>query len=498
MKPEGEKLAIVEAARDGGNLVVQAGAGTGKTTALVMIAEDRPTKSGQYVAYNKPIQLDAAEKFAHTNVSARTSHSLAHQAVGREYAHRMRGTKREPSWELAKRLGLRWCNITRDVSVAPHHQARIAGDTLARFYQSDADEIEARHVPFQNGIQGAQHNVLVNAILPIARRWWVDVQDKGGTMPFTHDAYFKMWALTRPTLPYEVIYLDEAQDSNPALAKVISDQAAQLIIVGDSCQQMYAWRGAIDALNNFKDAKQLYLQQSWRFGQAIADEANKWLRQLPTPMELIGHPGMDSKVEPVEAPDAILARTNGGAMSHVLAELDAGRRVALVGGGDALARLARAAADLRAGKKTSHPELFAFKDWEEVKRYANEDPSGKDLLPLVNLVENHGTERILEATNALVSNEDKADVVISTVHKSKGRQWPTVKVAGDFFAPRQEGDELPTISNAEAMVGYVAVTRAKMVLDRSAVAWIDDLVDLPEEEGPAQDGELIEMEPEAG
>ena len=239
-----------------------------------------------------------------------------------------------------------------------------------------------------------------------------------------------------------------------------------------------SWRGAVDALSGWHNSTQLYLQQSWRFGQAIADEANKWLAQLNTALELIGNPHMDSTLETLDDPKAILCRTNAGAMGAVLGSMEAAHNVALVGGGDALARLARAAVDLRAGKGTNHPELYAFADWESVSQYAHEEASGHDLLPLINLIEEHGTEKILEATQKLVS-EEHADVVVSTTHKAKGRQWETVQVAGDFFAPRQGEGETPSISEGEAMVGYVAVTRAKQVLDRNAVAWIDDLVDTP-------------------
>ena len=480
--PTAEQQAVIDGALSGDNLVVQAGAGTGKTSTLVMVAEQLPKRS-LYVAYNKPIQLDASGKFP-GHVTCKTSHGLAYGAVGKDFRHRISG-KREPSWEVAKRMGLRNLRLGRDVMVKSSHLARIAGDTVRRFCYSADDEITARHVPPQNGIIGADHAVLVANVLPLAQRWWADVNDRSGWMPFEHDHYLKMWALTRPELPYYTIYFDEAQDANPVLAKLISDQNAQQIIVGDSCQQMYAWRGAVDALGGWKNARQLYLAQSWRFGQAIADEANKWLHQLHTPLELIGNPHMDSVVDTLEKPKAILCRTNAGAMGHVLGELDSGRRVSLVGGGDALSRLARAAGDLREGKTTNHPELYAFPDWDSVVRYATEEEGGRDLLPLIKLIEEHGIERILEATNALSRNEDDADVIVSTAHKSKGRQWETVKVAEDFFAPRvTEDGETPTISEAEAMIGYVAVTRAKEVLDCAAVSWIDDLVDTA---GPEED-----------
>ena len=51
-----------------------------------------------------------------------------------------------------------------------------------------------------------------------------------------------------------------------------------------------------------------------------------------------------------------------------------------------------------------------------------------------------------------------------------------MQIAGDFREPKKypdKPDELPKISPAEAMLAYVAVTRAKLTLDRSGLAWVD-------------------------
>lgn len=51
-----------------------------------------------------------------------------------------------------------------------------------------------------------------------------------------------------------------------------------------------------------------------------------------------------------------------------------------------------------------------------------------------------------------------------------------MQIAGDFREPRKDPDkpeELPKINPAEAMLAYVAVTRAKLTLDRSGLAWVD-------------------------
>ncbi|WP_280413490.1 UvrD-helicase domain-containing protein [Nocardia asiatica] len=281
------------------------------------------------------------------------------------------------------------------------------------------------------------------------------------------------WALTNPTLPYDVIMLDEAQDSNPLVANLVQSQQTQTLAVGDSAQQLYGWRGAQDALDTWPADHRLYLSQSWRFGQAVADEANKWLSLLDTPLRLSGNPSLASKLEAVTSPDAILCRTNGRAMAEVMQRLNAGVRVALVGGGGAIKQLALAAQDLKTGRPTYHPELFVFTTWQEVQDYSDE-PSGQDLRPFVQLIDEHGPDAVIAATEKL-TDERRADVTISTGHKAKGREWDSVLIAKDFTEPEldPETGEYEEITPADIMLAYVSVTRAKLRLDTGGLAWID-------------------------
>jgi len=174
----------------------------------------------------------------------------------------------------------------------------------------------------------------------------------------------------------------------------------------------------------------------------------------------------------------VLCRTNVGAMVEIMKHLDDGRAVALAGGGHALRALARAALDLQAGRRTSHPELVLFTTWGDLLDYAEYDPAGRDLQPLVDLVGEHGADTILAAVEFLV-DERCAEVTVSTAHKAKGRQWAAVRIAEDFTPPpdREEtdahGEPLPgVIDDAEARLAYVAVTRAQYGLDLGGLSWI--------------------------
>ncbi len=133
-------------------------------------------------------------------------------------------------------------------------------------------------------------------------------------------------------------------------------------MVGDSAQAIYQWRGAKDVMTGF-DGTHLTLSQSFRFGPDLAAEANRWLHLADAPIRLTGTPAVPTELGPVTRPDAVLCRTNVGAMAQVITLMAAGYRVALAGGGDSLQALALAARDLKEGRRTHHPELILFPSW---------------------------------------------------------------------------------------------------------------------------------------
>lgn len=469
LAPTPEQQAVIDGALSGNHLVIQAGAGTGKTSTLEMTA-DQLRKPILYVAFNKTTADDAGKRFP-VHVQCRTAHSLAFRAVGSQYKDRLNGP-RQPSYVAADILKTRTVDLGDNVRIKRNPMASIVLNTVRQFCYSADSEIDTQHVPWQTGVNRHKHQVLAEIVVPIARRAWDDISGTTGRLKFEHDFYLKMWCLTKPRLNTDVIMLDEGQDSNPVLVDLIKSQHdTQQVVVGDTYQSMYQWRGSVDALGSWENAETLYLSQSWRFGQPIADEANKWLDILGAQLRLTGNPGQVSVVEELTDPKAILCRSNAGALGQVMDLLARDVKVALVGGGRPLVYLVESLATLRAGKTTSHPELFVFENWSQLTQYVSED--GGDLKPVVDMLEQHGPEALLGALNALQS-EERASTVVSTCHKAKGREWPTVKVAGDFFHPDSADTSAYEAPPTEAMVAYVAVTRAREQLDLGGLSWIDD------------------------
>lgn len=238
-------------------------------------------------------------------------------------------------------------------------------------------------------------------------------------------------------------------------------------IITHNCQQIYTFTGAINAMQNVDAENKTYLTQSFRFGEPIAQIANYLLTRLGAELRLKGFDQVESEIVlMMDDADVILTRTNACAIESCIGAQAQGKQVYLMGGAGDMLRFTKAAQELITGKKTYHPELACFNDWFEVQEYVSQDEQGSDLKLMVDLIGNYGCDIIIKALDQTVS-EAKADLIISTAHKSKGCEWNNVKLAGDFPAEEKLNPE-------ELRLMYVACTRAK---NKLAIGAIDCLVD---------------------
>lgn len=506
MEPNREQKAILKGGRSARRMVVKALAGTGKTSTLELLTRDNPHVSYLYVAYNRAIKDDAAARFPQ-NVRCQTSHGMVFMQYGKRYSRKL-NAPRVPSRKAAQILGLKELRAEYCVSCqravvpgdgAAHQGHAVMAETLDsapfaslvtrtvdRWCHSADREIGEQHVPWLKGVDERLMPGLRAQVVPHARQAWEDLKSADGKLKFSHDMYLKMAQLDGWRAQQSAVLLDEAQDTNPCVADLLLGQKGKrFVLVGDSNQAIYEWRGAQDAMEGFPADVSLGLTGSYRFGPAVAEEANKWLRALGSDMELRGWKrkaevtGRDTVVkDELERYDALLTRSNGGAIASAIAALDSGRKVAIVGGGGEIERLARAAQDLQEGKRAEHPDLVAFESWSDVQRYCKEEPEDAGtLVPLVRAIDAHGAQSIRAMTSRLVA-EDAADLVISTAHKAKGRQWRRVQIGNDFPQPK----EGKTMGKEELRLAYVAVTRAQDELGRGSLDWIDGGAPAPQEE----------------
>jgi AAA domain/UvrD-like helicase C-terminal domain len=463
--PTDEQLTVKAKFLAGETFAVQAGAGAGKTTTFVLLANSTD-RLGQYIAYNNAIAHEAASKLPKRCASA-TLHAIARRQVGHHYGDRIGKGNRQTTHHLAKKLGLTPFFYTQhgeDKVIQPKQLVGYVSQAIVRFC-STADRVPSiKHVAYVDGIDDkddagnrtfANNALLREHIAEAIDTAWDDIVDPDGTLRFEHDHYVKIWELGiygPAKIPGDYILFDEAQDATPVFISAVQQQGVQVVWCGDSQQAIYEWRGAVDALTTVPVDSTTFLTQSFRFGPEIAAVANVLLTELDAELRVVGA-GKPGQVGACDNPDAILCRTNSGAVSVVLEALKEGKTTHLVGGGGEVTAFAKAAKELQETGSTGHPELSIFDSWAAVEDYVANDPGGDDLKVLVTLINTYGVEDVIKASSNEVKEAD-ADIIVSTAHKSKGREWDSVRLHSDF---PENSDDLKLL--------YVSATRAKLHLD---------------------------------
>lgn len=467
-KPTPEQSQAIEAFLSGGSLKINAYAGTGKTSTLEMLAH-ATTNRGQYIAFNRAIVADAKDKFPDT-VNCSTTHGLAFRATPSEYrSNSEKMTGKVNAHKLAELLGLKknW-RIDKDHTLQPLSQGALILKTLQRYTQSGEPEPIPAHVPRHGSLLTATDST-IKAVEDFAvrgaRHVWQRMTDASDQIPLGHDGYLKLWALSDPIIAADFILLDEAQDTNPVVLDVLRKQSAQMIYVGDKYQQIYEWRGAVNAMEKIDTDATTLLTKSFRFGEAIAEAASKVLALLGEKVPIVGNSLVNSRIGPTN-PRTVLARTNATTITAIIDALDKGLQPHLVGGNSELMEMLRGVQDLKRGEPSTVQDFFGFQNWKEVVDFAKSG-EGEHLLTFVNLVESRGEKQLMWALGRTV-DEDACDIIISTAHKAKGREWSKVRLMDDFLKsqPRRkdEADKHAKTSGhdpAELRLFYVAMTRAR-------------------------------------
>ena len=466
LQPSLEQDAIVAARRadPAGSLRVLAFAGTGKTTALQLLAEADPTP-GLYVAYNKGAQLAARARFP-AHVACRTVHSLAFRAM-RMFEQQHRLERRLAGRDVAELLAIPALDGLR-----PSFWGHCVIATVRSFtHDGTARGIGPEHLPpLPRGTDRA------GPVLAWARQVWALMRDPAGAVPLEHDAYLKMWHLEGARLPDQaaVLYVDEAQDADPVTLAILRAQGRPTVWVGDPWQSIYRFRGSVNAMRAI-DAPQRPLTRSWRFGEQLARVARGILAHTSEPpaLALRGDPGIATVLGPVRPPCAVLCRTNAGLFEAAVRGRD---RVHIVGGVEPLARLVLGGWRLRLGEPVPEvPSLARFQGWHELVEAAEEERD-PELRFLVQVVGHHGRALpalVADLRRRAVAHPGMAERVLSTAHKAKGLEWARVRLGADFPGLDElhatDRDGVPHLTpeerDQELHLLYVAATRAMRQLE---------------------------------
>jgi len=460
-----EQSVAMRAALDDVDVVVEALAGTGKTTTMKLIAERKSDERGQYIAFNRAIVEDVKTKIPRST-RASTAHGLAFGAVGHQYSARLNGPRLRHSM-IADQLQIE--PIGFKIGSDPYRFTSVQVGQLVKasidnFVQSVSMQIGIDHVVpkivAENTNPKDRQNIAEHA-LQYAQELWSQIADVNADLPIEHQHYLKLWQLSEPRINADFILFDEAQDADPVMLDIIRRQNhAQQIYCGDRFQQIYEWRGAVSALESVDVEGRTWLTQSFRFGEAIADWANEILERLDAPHLILGNPNQVSRVQPLRDPEVVLCRTNAGMIQNVIKYQALGKRVAICANDKELLAFFTGCRDLQERGKSNHPELAAFSSWAELLEWVSlhKEEAGS-MGPQVTLVKTYTPEFLIRTIKSCV-DEASAHVTISTVHRAKGREWNSVQIYSDF-------PHLNDMDDADLRLMYVALTRGRKTLDIS-------------------------------
>lgn len=454
-----------------GNGVVQARAGSGKTSTIVAALRWFPPQAKVLLcAFNKAI-ADELETRTQTlaNVRVSTCHSIGNMLVHRWRRNARVDTKR--GFRLAEKAVLKTTGKNyHDWIWATKELASIS--KLVAPFAKQANEILPLGWAYgcYNGLQNDQAVEKVANAAMWARQFAVD--DDDGTIDFDDMLFLPLQKpLTRGE--YDVVLVDEAQDMNLAqlsIAQRICAEGGRIIVVGDDRQAIYGFMGAdkgsIDRLKTKLKAQEMWLTTTYRCPSKVVAMAKMFVPDFsaaPEAPEGIIRSGSYVEAEPG---DFVLSRTNAPLLSTCLDLIRAGKP-AMVKGRDIAVAITRLMQKLTP-KNTMRLTMDNVNDWlgrqlakvrdeEDIQRINDQADVMRFLID-----ECDGVPVQMESLLSRLFRDDmKGAVVCSTIHKAKGLETDRVFILCETF----RGDfRFPSGSIEEDNLKYVAITRTKKEL----------------------------------
>ena len=442
MKLTKQQLAIVNST---GNIKINAVAGSGKTTTIIEYAKAQKSNSRiLYLAFNKSVKLEAVKKFQEkglANVVVETAHSLAFRQIVRQnnYTVRHQGIK---THEVAKLLNRQGNGEKHAEFIIANHINKF----IAYFCNSNKEKI--RDLNYLDVVTDSTAKSFVKTYykyIESQTRLLLRKMDQG-EIDITHDFYLKKFQLSNPNLNFDFILFDEGQDASPAMLDIFIKQKAVKVIVGDTHQQIYGWRHAVNSLEKV-DFKTYHLSISFRFSQDVANlsmEILKWKSHLTNfvPMSIKGIG--TNKAHTVKA---VLARTNLGlllkAIEHVTEDANL-KRIYFEGNISSYTYAEDGASlydvlHLFNGKnRFIRDDLIKnMKGLDELAEYVEktEDPQLALMIDIVQEYENKIPPILkkIKAKHVGKDEKEKAQLIFSTIHKCKGMEYDATHIVNDFI-----------------------------------------------------------------
>ncbi|KAA3652453.1 MAG: ATP-dependent helicase [Bacteroidetes bacterium] len=465
-----------------GNIKINAVAGSGKTTTVIEYAKARSHSSKiLYLAFNKSVKLEAVKKFQDkglSNVTVETAHSLAYKNIVYKHQYKIRhqGFK---TYEVAELLKLQGNGEKHTEYIIANHINKF----IAYFCNSNKAKIQdLNYLDIVSDNKAITFVTTFYDYIEAQTRLLLSKMDKG-EIEITHDFYLKKFQLSNPKLDFDYILFDEGQDASPAMLDVFLKQKANKVIVGDTHQQIYGWRHAVNSLEK-ADFKTYHLSTSFRFSQDVAYlgmEILNWKKHLEDykPLSITGKG--ENKEHKVKA---ILARTNLGLLLKAIEYVTEKKKIKHIyfeGNINSYTYADEGASlydilNLYNGKNRLIRDklIKEMRDLDELEDYIKKTEDVQ-LGLMIEIVREYGNEipsiiKKIKAKHVENNEKEKAEIIFSTVHRCKGMEYDAIQIVNDFIT-EEKIEKLKTDAKSEEIsvskiieeinLLYVAITRTK-------------------------------------
>lgn len=472
MKPTEEQQAILDCrARV---LLINARAGTGKTSTLKMLASEHLHKKILYLVFNRKARDEAHSKFPR-NVKATTVHSLALSRSKNRRAGQLGNFT--PTDMLPAFRGMK---NAQQLAALSHEFTTFYMNSPIREIESAMEIFHGQHLnrvsdELKDAISRYPDKV-IEASRDILNVW------RRKERPYPHDFYLKLFHRNgdfHKTLnDFDMVLVDEGQDLSPIMLDALGQCTKRIVIVGDTHQQIYSFRYATDAMQQFPSDEKLELTMSFRFGEKIAGIASEFIRSAKrdTLFQIRGNPEKASKVAvytDLPHPErnrkcAILTRTNLALFEQALRLKS--RRIHFTLEGNIrsvlhdILDIYRLSSDDRG--RIRNPLIESFENMAALEKYAG-DLDDFQLTGKIKVVKDYA-RHLPDAVFEILKISKEGDkhvagpsITLTTVHGAKGQEYDDVYIDRDISAALSKSESpLNRTFNDDANIAYVAFTRA--------------------------------------
>ncbi|MDD5373347.1 MAG: 3'-5' exonuclease [Sulfurimonas sp.] len=467
------------------SLAIKAFAGCGKSFILKYLAFLHSDKKFLGLAFNTGIASENSKEFPKKNCKWFTVHKFARTylvkaGVSFDFKNQRAAYK---SLELIDILGIK--------DRGDYLLADSISEVFKVFCQSALKEISPESIKKaaksqKNRAVSEMNDAYLEAGCVYANRLWSKFENNEIAPTFDfYLKYFEVKEFARSINEFDVVELDEAQDSNAVTMSIIHQIKAKYIFVGDEHQSIYAFRGTVNALK-FAD-KSFYISSTFRYIPKIAARASDILSTYKG--EKVPITSLAAEKKRVDGVTAYLSRNNSSMISLIKDLVAQGVFFKTVKEPKELFKAALAMLEFRLERSVSDKDfmyLKRFSDFEEVEEYVAET-NDNELGTALKMQKQYGKGLyvLLKHAEKNYKSKEAAGVVLSTAHVSKGLEWDNVKLLSDFpdiikllkdakiknsvelMKRVKEGDFKANEIVQEINLFYVAVTRARFEVEHS-------------------------------